>query len=232
MPDYQSYSQAYTEIHPKWCIYWSQRVTLFGYNAVLDDIITQVFQELDFDETIFTHPNFKDIAGFALSKSISLKRLSINDWDEEDVFAQVDIAQTVLDFMESFQNMDVVARYPPKGTVKYLEYRDIDSLTDVVNKWRSFISSGSTCTKSQRSLKLSISQSEEVNITSHLDILEDHINQCFTDHINQCFTDLLSVISNNRDIMTTSIHINIYMKPTRSLQQQSYTWDWPISATM
>ncbi|GME83073.1 unnamed protein product [Ambrosiozyma monospora] len=200
--------------------YWSQLVTLFDYNAVLDDIITQVFQELDFDETIFTHPNFKDIAGFALSKSISLKRLSINDW-EEDVFAQVDITQTVLDFMESFQIMDVVARYPPKGTLKYLEYAtsltislhslvsrnfdefhrlvdlnldveiiewDINRLTDILNKWRGFNLFGSA--RSQRSLKLSISQSEDG-----------------ADNIDQCLTDLLTSISDNRDILTTSIHI-------------------------
>ncbi|GME83334.1 unnamed protein product [Ambrosiozyma monospora] len=213
--------------------YITQLVTLFGYSSSLDDIMAQTFQELVFDEGIFSNPCFNNFAEFVLSRSMTMKRLSIVadnlSFDELDK-----AAQTVLSFMQSFQIMDVKYICPTEPTLKYLkcatslttlipgvltinhggnfeEYyrlvnlklleieineRDINTVTAIIRKWRGFIPSGEIMGqhKKKRSIRLSIS-------LEYFDVANTHINQWLI--------DLTSVISNNRDILTTSIDIRI-----------------------
>ncbi|GME80515.1 unnamed protein product [Ambrosiozyma monospora] len=68
------------------------------------DHVALVFQNLEFDRDIFTDLYFKDVAEFVLSKSISMKRLIIDDTDL-DALDQVEIIPLVFEFMKSFQVM-------------------------------------------------------------------------------------------------------------------------------
>ncbi|GME84693.1 unnamed protein product [Ambrosiozyma monospora] len=58
-------------------LYPYEIVNLIGYNSILDDIMVLVLQELSFDSTIFNHVCFNDIAEFIISRSISMKHLTI-----------------------------------------------------------------------------------------------------------------------------------------------------------
>ncbi|GME75337.1 unnamed protein product [Ambrosiozyma monospora] len=122
--------------------YWSQLVTLLIYNPILDDILTLVFQELEFDKGIFTHSYFKDIVEFVLSRSILMKRLSIDECLPENV------TQSVSNFLQRFQVIDANFSAAPLNELEsqmlYLKHTasltmSIQDLTNLISSNRGIL---------------------------------------------------------------------------------------------
>ncbi|GME90214.1 unnamed protein product [Ambrosiozyma monospora] len=96
---------------------------LIGYNPTLDEIIGLVLEELDFDESIFSHVHFNHIAQFIISRLISMKHLSIrHDFTTSD-------EEIALGFIQRFQSVTVQIFPTPFRNFQKTYFKSLTSLT-------------------------------------------------------------------------------------------------------